>query len=192
MQSGKVISRNTRLLTPVGRVDSTLQLACINRGPLYGSGSPPKSSESGISSQAFFFSAARYGVTAFYLISISVHTLGIREWVGYKRTNQPRRFGVGVRFKIKRGAGFCVLIRDTPCQNISFISISGISPKTPTMLLELVAASVLSAQLSAAEYVWPSKQDFIEDMYAMQSGYIRFGFTDCQWPHFFIPPGPSY
>jgi hypothetical protein len=29
-----------------------------------------------------------------------------------------------------------------------------------------------------SEMVWPSKYDLLEDMIAMQSGYIRPGFTD--------------
>lgn len=33
----------------------------------------------------------------------------------------------------------------------------------------------------SAKYVWPAQNDFIEDLLAMQSGYIRFGFTDCPY-----------
>ncbi|GME33760.1 putative l-ascorbate oxidase protein [Neofusicoccum parvum] len=33
-----------------------------------------------------------------------------------------------------------------------------------------------------ADYVWPSQHDFLEDLLAMQTGYIRFGFTDLVVP----------
>ncbi|KAH7127671.1 heme peroxidase [Dactylonectria macrodidyma] len=33
-----------------------------------------------------------------------------------------------------------------------------------------------------AKYVWPAKSDFLEDLYAMQDGAIRFGFTDLVVP----------
>lgn len=38
--------------------------------------------------------------------------------------------------------------------------------------------SVLHAASAAAEYVWPSKYDFLEDVMNLQSGYIRQGFMD--------------
>lgn len=30
----------------------------------------------------------------------------------------------------------------------------------------------------AAEYIWPSKYDHLEDVFQLQSGYIRHGFVD--------------
>ncbi|KAH7131412.1 heme peroxidase [Dactylonectria estremocensis] len=38
------------------------------------------------------------------------------------------------------------------------------------------------AAYAQAKYVWPAKSDFLEDLYAMQDGVIRFGFTDLVVP----------
>ena len=32
--------------------------------------------------------------------------------------------------------------------------------------------------VAAADYVWPWKYDWLEDVMMLQSGYIRFGFID--------------
>ena len=32
--------------------------------------------------------------------------------------------------------------------------------------------------VAAAEYIWPSKFDYLEDVFMLQSGYIRHGFMD--------------
>ncbi|KAF5979005.1 WSC domain-containing protein [Fusarium bulbicola] len=49
-------------------------------------------------------------------------------------------------------------------------------------LLQAISLWCLSAACAQAKYVWPAKTDFLEDLYAMQSGTIRFGFTDLVVP----------
>lgn len=54
--------------------------------------------------------------------------------------------------------------------------------------IKLAALAVATATQALAGYVWPSPYDFLEDLLAMQQGYIRMGFTDCTSPLcFFIP-----
>lgn len=36
----------------------------------------------------------------------------------------------------------------------------------------------MAFQTASAWYVWPNKYDDLEDMLVIQSGYLRFGFTD--------------
>ena len=35
--------------------------------------------------------------------------------------------------------------------------------------------------VAAADYIWPSKYDYLEDVMMLQSGYIRHGFMDGRW-----------
>lgn len=54
-----------------------------------------------------------------------------------------------------------------------------------SILKAISLMSVLTPQVQA-KYVWPAKSDFLEDLYAIQDGVIRFGFTDCRW-HSLVP-----
>ncbi|KAM0562921.1 hypothetical protein ACHAPJ_001761 [Fusarium lateritium] len=49
-------------------------------------------------------------------------------------------------------------------------------------LLETTSLWCFLAAHAQAKYIWPAKTDFLEDLYAMQSGTIRFGFTDLVVP----------
>lgn len=42
----------------------------------------------------------------------------------------------------------------------------------------LAGLGLLQILPSTAEYVWPSKYDYLEDLLYLQSGYIREGFID--------------
>ncbi|KAH9908397.1 heme peroxidase [Xylariomycetidae sp. FL2044] len=46
----------------------------------------------------------------------------------------------------------------------------------------VAALGLLQASQSAAEYVWPSKWDYLEDVMNLQTGYIRQGFIDAVSP----------
>ncbi|KAL1629735.1 hypothetical protein SLS56_005258 [Neofusicoccum ribis] len=53
----------------------------------------------------------------------------------------------------------------------------------------LAGLSLLQSLPSAAEYVWPSKYDYMEDLLYLQSGYIREGFRDGVTPCDFSSAG---
>lgn len=44
--------------------------------------------------------------------------------------------------------------------------------------LAAVQAGLLNVLPAAAEYVWPSRHDKMEDLLVLQGGYIREGFVD--------------
>jgi hypothetical protein len=50
----------------------------------------------------------------------------------------------------------------------------------PTMLSSALASLTLVI-LATAEPTWPDKYDGLEDMMATNSGYLRFGFSDCEY-----------
>lgn len=47
--------------------------------------------------------------------------------------------------------------------------------------VELAVLAASAAPTISAKYVWPAQNDFIEDLLAIQSGYVNFGFTDCPY-----------
>ncbi|KAB2581378.1 putative l-ascorbate oxidase protein [Lasiodiplodia theobromae] len=48
--------------------------------------------------------------------------------------------------------------------------------------VQLAVLAASAAPAVSAKYVWPAQNDFIEDLLAIQSGYINFGFTDTVTP----------
>lgn len=42
----------------------------------------------------------------------------------------------------------------------------------------ITSYAIVGAQLASAGFVWPSKYDYVEDLYSLQTGYIRHGFID--------------
>lgn len=47
----------------------------------------------------------------------------------------------------------------------------------------LAGLGLLQVLPSTAEYVWPSKYDYMEELLYLQSGYIRNGFRDGKTQH---------
>lgn len=44
----------------------------------------------------------------------------------------------------------------------------------------ITSYAIVGAQLASAGFVWPSKHDYIEDLYSLQAGVIRHGFIDSE------------
>ncbi|KAF5611785.1 WSC domain protein [Fusarium sp. NRRL 25303] len=49
-------------------------------------------------------------------------------------------------------------------------------------LLKAISLCCVLASQAQGKYIWPAKSDFLEDLFAMQDGIIRFGFTDLVVP----------
>jgi hypothetical protein len=55
--------------------------------------------------------------------------------------------------------------------------------------LAVAQVGLLNVLPTTAEYVWPSKHDYIEDLLVLQGGYIRHGFIDGSFCTHFIATG---